>query len=177
MGGSRRRWGWHQLDSDWAQRLVADSHVGPGDVVLDIGAGLGVLTAHLVAAGARVIAVEAHAGRAARLRATFGRDVIVVETDATDLRLPRRPFHVVANPPFAVTTALLRRLVQRGSRLESAHLVVQAQAARRWVSADAPGAARWQRQFDAVLGRRLPRAAFRPPPLVDSRVLVLRRRP
>ena len=83
-------------------RVVADAGVRPGDLVLDIGAGTGAVTAPLVAAGARVIAVELHPERVAMLRERFaGDDVTVVRADVADLRLPRRPFRVVANPPFA----------------------------------------------------------------------------
>lgn len=179
MGGRSARstrWGWHQLDPSWAERLVRTSGVGRGDLVLDIGAGHGALTAPLLEAGARVIAVELHPERAAQLRRRFGAEVTVVRADARDLRLPRRPFHVVANPPFAATSDVLRRLVHRGSRLDRALLVVQRQAARRWAGSDAPDAARWRRHLDVELGPPVPRRAFRPAPHVDSQVLLLRRR-
>jgi 23S rRNA (adenine-N6)-dimethyltransferase len=175
VDGSLRRWGWHQLDARFADRLVRDAHVGPGDLVLDIGAGRGALTVPLVRAGARVIAVERHRGRAAELRRRFP-DVTVVEADGADLRLPRRPFHVVANPPFAITSALLRRLLQPGTRLLSAHLVLDERALIRWSGPDAPGAVRWRREFDVRLSERVPRAAFRPPPSVPCRVLHVARR-
>lgn len=144
--------------------------------MLDIGAGTGALTAPLLASGARVIAVERHPVRAAALRDRFGDDITLVRADAADLRLPRRPFHVVANPPFAVTTAILRRLLHPGSRLLSAHLVLNVDVARRWASPSAPAAARWQREVDASLGRRVPRRAFRPAPPADCRMLHLHRR-
>ncbi|HEX4777265.1 MAG TPA: rRNA adenine N-6-methyltransferase family protein, partial [Acidimicrobiia bacterium] len=156
MASSYRRWGWHRLDPVWAQRLVADANLPRGAVVLDVGAGLGAVTRALVDNGARVVAVEQHAGRAQQLRDTFA-GVIVVQADARDLRLPRRPFHVVANPPFAVTGALIARLLQRNSRLVSAHLVVQEQAARRWAGPAAPAVTRWHTMFGVSLGRRIPR--------------------
>lgn len=156
---------------------MAEARIAPGALVIDVGAGLGALTAPLVEAGARVIAVEAHPGRARYLRQRFADAVVVVQADARDLRLPRRPFQVVANPPFHATAALLRRLLQPGSRLLSAHLVVQDQAARRWVGSQPPGAGRWRATFDVSLGLPLPRSAFRPPPRVDARVLVVQRRP
>ena len=172
-----QRWGWHQLDRRWATRLVDAAGVGPGDWVLDIGAGLGALTAPLVASGAHVIAVEAHPERARFLKQHFGGAVAVVQADAADLRLPRRPFHVVANPPFATTAAVLGRLLQPGSRLLSAHLVLQDQAARRWAAPTAPGRVRWSSTFDVTSGWPIPPSAFRPPPPVRARLLVVRRRP
>lgn len=176
-GSGARPWGWHRLDPDWAARLVADAGLARGALVVDVGAGTGAITAALVAAGARVVAVEAHPGRARTLRARFRHDdVTVVHADAVDLRLPRRPYHVVANLPFAIGAPVLRRLVQPGSRLVNAHVVLQEQVARRWAGFDAPGAARWRRDFDASLGPRVPRRAFTPPPRVDARVLRIRRR-
>jgi 23S rRNA (adenine-N6)-dimethyltransferase len=169
-----RRWGWHQLDRRWAQHLVDAADFPPGAVVLDIGAGTGAITAPLLEARARVIAVEAHPARARHLRDRFGGRVTVARADAADLRLPRRPFHVVANPPFAVTDRLLRRLLQPGSRLRSAHLILQEQAARRWASPAAPGYPRWIRSFEVRTGPRVPRGAFRPVPPVDARILVIR---
>jgi 23S rRNA (adenine-N6)-dimethyltransferase len=172
-----RRWGFHRLDSDWAATLVAEAGVGAGDLVLDVGAGVGALTRPLVECGARVVAVELHAGRATALRRAFPSAVTVVRADAADLRLPRRPFRVVANPPFAATTGLLRRLTAPGSRLVRADVVVPWHVADRWASPSAPGARRWQREFDAHVARRLPRGAFCPPAPGGVAVLVLRRRP
>jgi 23S rRNA (adenine-N6)-dimethyltransferase len=176
VASTRRRWGWHRLDPTWAERLVAEAALPPRALVLDVGAGGGALTEPLLRAGHRLIAVEAHPGRAAELRRRFGPDLVVVQADAGDLRLPRRPFHVVANPPFGVTSALLRRLLHRGSRLQSAVLVVQHQAAMRWAAADAPAIGAWGPHFEIRAGRRVPRSAFVPPPQVDCRVVTVRRR-
>jgi 23S rRNA (adenine-N6)-dimethyltransferase len=176
--GGNARWGWHRLTDRWADRLVADAHIRPGELVLDIGAGTGAITAPLVAAGARVVAVELHPGRLDALRRRFACEpaVTVVRADARDLRLPRRPFRVVANPPYGVTTLVLRRLLAPGSRLVAADLVLQQAAATRWAAGRAPGACRWLATYDLAVGRRIPREAFDPPPPVASTTLVIRRR-
>jgi 23S rRNA (adenine-N6)-dimethyltransferase len=172
----RSAWGWHALDPHWARRIVADADVRRGELVLDIGAGDGALTDELLRAGARVIAIELHPERLAHLRARFPSRVTIVRADASDLRLPRQPFRVVANPPFAITSAVLRRLVHPGSRLVRADLIVEEAAARRWVGPRAPRAHGWRASYEPALGARLPRSAFRPAPHVDARVLTLARR-
>jgi 23S rRNA (adenine-N6)-dimethyltransferase len=171
-----RPWGWHRLDADWAERLVTIAGVRAGDRVVDIGAGTGAITAPLLDVGARVIAIEVHPQRAQELRERFGRAVVVVQTDARDLRLPRRPFSVVSNPPFSVSAPLLRRLLQPGNALVRAHLVLQTQVVRRWTAADAPGRVRWARSFTTDAGAPVPRRAFRPRPPADARILRIHRR-
>jgi 23S rRNA (adenine-N6)-dimethyltransferase len=165
--GSRRAWGWHRLDHKWAARIVAQAGVRPGELVLDIGAGDGALTAPLIRAGARVVAVELHPGRAARLRHQFP-EATVVHADAASLRLPSRPFRVVASPPYGITAGLLGLLLAPGSRLVAADLVLQRATARKHTS-------RRNRGFRVTMGTAVPRRAFHPPPHVDSAVLVVRR--
>lgn len=172
------RWGWHQLDDGWAHRLVAQAEIRPGDFVLDVGAGTGAITAPLVEAGARVIAIELHPARAAALRRRFpNSQVKVVAADAANLRLPRQPFHVVANPPFGITTALLRRLTNPGSQLVRADLVLPRWAAARWAGGRGAGSVSGQRGFALTVTARVPRSAFRPPPPADAAILAIERGP
>jgi 23S rRNA (adenine-N6)-dimethyltransferase len=85
------------------------------------------------------------------------------------IRLPGRPFRVVANPPYGISSSLLRALLAPGSRLIAADLVLQRAVVRNY-------AFRGSRRFSLAAGLTLPRRAFSPPPRVDSAVLVIRRR-
>ncbi|HVX46042.1 MAG TPA: rRNA adenine N-6-methyltransferase family protein [Mycobacteriales bacterium] len=170
--------GAHFLSPRLAARLVREASVEPNDLVFDLGAGGGAITAPLAAAGARVIAVERDARAAAKLTRRFAGDpaVRVVAGDICAIPLPRRPFRVVANVPFGVTTTLLRRLL--GSSLVAGDLVL-ADGVVRAVTAPAPRnvqTLRWSLRFSFGRGLRLPARSFSPPPSVDARVLVIRRR-
>lgn len=162
-GGSRSRWGWYPLTERAAARLVAEAGVRPGELVVDLGAGNGALTRPLLDAGARVLAVELHPERIARLRTDLP-EATVVPAAIEDFRFPRRPFRVVANPPFAAGSALVRRLLE--TRVTEAHLVLPVPVAQRWR----------RRRPDRVAFTRLPASAFRPPARVPTAVLHLRRR-
>ncbi len=141
-----------------AQRIVAHACVPTGALVFDIGAGFGRLTKPLLDTGARVIAVELDPKLARGLGRRYP-DVRVICDDALRIPLPRRPFRVVANLPFAITTAMVRRLL--GSPyLVRADLIV----ARGYALKSGLPVARW-----------IPRAEFTPPPSTDCAVVVLTR--
>jgi 23S rRNA (adenine-N6)-dimethyltransferase len=155
---------------------VREAPLAAGDLVVDLGAGTGALTAPLCRSGARVLAVELDGARAASLRRRFvaeGGEVRVVQVDLRLLRLPRRPFRVVASPPYALTTETLRLLLST-DRLLSADLVLQRGAATRLVRDGVGG--RHAGRYLLSLGLAVPRRAFSPPPRVDSVVLQVRRR-
>jgi 23S rRNA (adenine-N6)-dimethyltransferase len=183
-GGARRRaeLGQHFLAGGrLAAELVEQAGVGAGDLVLEIGAGTGVLTEALARRAGRVVAVECDPRLADRARARlagFG-NVRVVTADALVMPPPRRPFRVVANLPFGSTAAILRRLLgDPRNRLERADLVLQEQAARRY-AARRPGTPEpiaWGVWYELETGRRLGPSCFRPPPRVAAAVLVARRR-
>jgi 23S rRNA (adenine-N6)-dimethyltransferase len=167
----RGPWGWHRLDPYWAEQIVASAVIRPGELVIDLGAGTGALTLPLLEAGARVIALELHAGRARRLREKVNDRVKVVECDLEDFVAPGRPFRLVANPPYALTAAVLG-FVARARHLTAADLLLQRAVVRRVVD----HRSRELRRFVAGRGLPLPRNAFVPPPPVDSTVLQLRKR-
>ncbi len=177
MSGARGAWGWHPLKDSWAKRLVAEAPIRTGDLVMDLGAGTGALTLPLIDAGANVIAVELHAGRLQTLRERAAGRAKVVQADLSSLYLPGRCFHVVANPPFALTTHLVRTLL-RSDALASANLVVQLGAARGLTSRPPSSITknRSAQRYRLSIGRHLPASAFTKAPPVRCAVLRIERR-
>lgn len=164
------------------RRLIRASAAGPGRLALDLGAGDGAITAALAATGARVIAVERDPRLAARLRHRVGDRplVTVVDGDLREFPLPRREFLVVANIPFGVTTALLRRVVgDPAVSLAGAELVTAAGVAR-WLAAPVPRDAEtawWTARYRFRLAGPVPAASFTPPPSVAAAHLSVKPRP
>lgn len=169
--------GRHYLRSrSLAEQLVHDAGVGPGELVLDLGAGRGIITRALRDLGSRVVAVELDAQVLDDLR-RLGVDV--VRSDARTVQLPREPFRVVANLPFGAGTAILRRLLDDPrTPLVSCDAIVEwglaAKRAAVWPSTLT--SVYWGAWYELTVARRVPRTCFAPPPSVDAAVLRARRR-
>ena len=166
------------VDRALVSSLVRATRLGPDDLVVDLGAGTGALTGPLVATGARVLAVERDP-RLVRVLATRFPSVRVVAADLRTVPLPRRSFTVVANPPFAVTGALLARLLDEpSSALARAELVLQLGVARQLTGTPRSPRDAWRAvAFSIRLVRRVPPTAFRPAPRVEAAHVSIVRRP
>ena len=169
--------GRHYLRSrSLAEQLVLDAGVRAGDLVLDLGAGRGIISRALRDMGARVLAVELDGHVLGDLRRL---GVEVVRADARIVQLPREPFRVVANLPFAAGTAILRRLLDdpRIPLVSSDVIVEWGLAAKRaavWPSTLT--SVYWGAWYELTVVRRVPRTCFAPPPSVDAAVLRATRR-
>jgi len=161
-----------------AAELVRDAGIGAHDVVLDLGAGSGRLTAELARVAGRVVAVELDPRWASHLRSRWA-DVEVVQGDAACVALPRDGFRVVANLPFDRTTAILRHLLDSPLvPLVRADVIVEwgvaVKRALPWPST--VNDVVWGAWYRAAVTRRLLRNVFEPVPAVDAGVLVFERR-
>jgi len=151
------------------------------DLVVEFGAGYGRLTEQLALRAGRVVAVEIDAALAARLAGRYRTrsNVEVVHGDALAVPLPRRPFKVVSNPPFHITSPLLHRLLD-----DPAVPLVRADVVVGWGVALAltgifgpPHRARpWLPRYELLLLRRLPSELFDPAPAQAAALVSIRRR-
>ena len=155
-----------------------------GGVVVELGPGAGTLTAALLRAGAQVVAVEKDREMIALLRAEFGAvpHLRVVEGDAARVELDALdagPMPVICgNLPYAITGAILERLVALAPRIRRAVVMVQREVRDRLVAL--PGTKTWgapsvfvQARFEVGTVLKVPAGAFHPPPEVDSAVVSL----
>lgn len=160
--------------------LAAD--VQPEDTVLEIGPGLGPLTALLVDSANQVVAVEFDADLARGLAARVPADNLrVVQQDILRFDLTTLPpeYKVVANIPYYLTSKLVRILSESANPPSVAALLVQKEVAERLAAK--PGqlsilGVTSQYYWEVSLDEVVPAELFTPPPKVDSQIVVLRRR-
>jgi 16S rRNA (adenine1518-N6/adenine1519-N6)-dimethyltransferase len=162
------------------EQILQAADLGGSETVLEIGPGLGALTWELCRRVRRVIAVELDARLLPPLRALLagcaGVELMhgdILEIGWQELRL-RGPFCVVANIPYSITSALLRRLLEAPEPARWLVLTVQREVAERVIAE--PGemsllALSVQLYGVPRLLARLPAEAFYPEPEVESAVL------
>jgi 16S rRNA (adenine1518-N6/adenine1519-N6)-dimethyltransferase len=195
----------------WGQNFLGDEAIlddiarlaapGAGDLVVELGAGLGHLTARLVARGARVVAVERDRDMAVVLRGELGERVTLLEADAVKVEYGRiratptptptstptstsspAKLAVVGNLPYHLTSPILFSLLDQVEHVSRAVFLVQREVAERLAAS--PGTHDWgilsvllQREADVSIERIVPPGAFLPPPRVDSAVVCALFRP
>ncbi len=158
------------------RRIIEAAELNGQDLVLEVGAGRGRLTAALVERCRRVVAYEVDPAMAAVLPGRPG--LTVRAEDFLRAVLPDRPFSVVGNPPYSLTSPVVDWCLN-APELVAATLLTQLEYARKRTG----DYGRWTRltistwptvawQFKG----RIPRTSFRPVPRVDSGILRLERR-
>jgi 16S rRNA (adenine1518-N6/adenine1519-N6)-dimethyltransferase len=172
------------VDRAALERIVAAAGLDAAGEVLEVGPGIGALTAELSARVRRVVAVEIDRRLIAVLRETAGApNVEIVEADALAVDLgvlfDGRPYKMVANLPYGIATALIRKTLYAPPERRPVEMVVMVQrevAARLAARPGAMSVLAVQAQLVAdveVLFEVGPRSFF-PPPEVASAVVRLR---
>lgn len=170
--------------------LIGHSNIKKRDLMIDIGAGSGVITSALAKRCKKVIAVEKDAETAKRLRENLTRqnitNVEVFEGDFREMKLPDEPYKIFANPPFSLSAEVFYKLLNLENldgkickkegdmtrRPEAIYLILQKQLALKLIITE--------RHYTSQLGRlltedyatriRLPLKPtdFTPPPKVPT---------
>ncbi|MGE0787094.1 MAG: 16S rRNA (adenine(1518)-N(6)/adenine(1519)-N(6))-dimethyltransferase RsmA [Sandaracinaceae bacterium] len=168
------------------EAIVSALELAPGDPVVELGPGLGTLSAAIVRAGARLVAIDADPDMLRVLGEELGAvdtvsirhgDAATVDLDALAAELGGR-VALAGNLPYAITGAILKNLTQHRSAVRRAVVMVQREVQERMVAP--PGSRTYgtlsvflQASFDLRTVVRVPPGAFHPPPKVWSTVVSL----
>ncbi len=169
------------VDGEILERIVQAARVKPGQDVVEIGPGIGILTLALLEAGAKVHAVELDR-RLIPLLQEYVREspaasaLEVTAGDALEAPLPTFPYAVVANIPYQITSPLIRRLVNDTNPPVSMTLLIQKEVAEHLTGKSEPTILS---VVVALFGTAeyvctVPKEAFLPPPKVVSAVVHIR---
>ncbi len=161
-------------------RIADSAELGREDTVLEIGPGLGALTRHLAERAGRVVAVELDATLIPPLRRVLAdySNVILIQGDILQYPPERLglggKYKVVANPPYYITSAVIRHLLEAAARPSLIVLTVQLEVAQRLTAASGKLsllAVSVQFYGRPAIVARLKAGSFYPAPQVDSAVV------
>ena len=176
------------IDSNVCTKIVRIAAVGPTDIALEIGPGLGSLTLALLDSAASVVAVEIDSRLARQLPITVANhfehpeNLTVLNQDALTIQsLPIDPTVLVANLPYNVSVPVLLHLLEKFESLRTGVVMVQAEVADRLAAK--PGTkeygipsvkAAWWAEVKGA--GSVSRSVFWPAPNVDSKLVSFTRR-
>jgi 16S rRNA (adenine1518-N6/adenine1519-N6)-dimethyltransferase len=185
MIDAKKQLGQHWLQAPEILEAIANAaELQNGEVVLEIGPGLGTLTEVLAGKGVQVIALEFDQDLIKGLRVKFHNtsQVKIIEGDIRSFNFSELPekYKIVANIPYYLTSHLIRSISETSNPPMTAVLLIQKEVAERLCAS--PGqmsilAVTAQFYFQCSLDIDVPARFFSPQPKVDSQVVVLRRRP
>ena len=175
-------------DKNIIDRIIEGSEIGPEDLVIEIGPGIGVITREAAAAAKKVIAVEIDEDLLPILQYTLGdlNNVEVVNQDILktdlkeiiDLQDFRGKVRIIGNLPYYITTPIIMKLLEDNTGAETITVMIQKEVADRLKAAPGKkecGAISLMVQYFAEVSEivKVPRTVFVPQPKVDSTVLRL----
>ena len=184
---TKRRFGQHFLaDEQIVEAIVETLDPRPGETLVEIGPGPGVLTAPVLSRSGHLTAVEIDRDLAAGLRTdpALAAGLTLINTDALrfDFRQLGRGLRLFGNLPYNISTPLLFHLLDQRDAIQDMLFMLQREVVERITAP--PGGKAYGRLSvmvqcccDTEPLMRVPAHAFRPPPRVESQVIALRPRP
>ncbi len=177
------------FDENYIEQIIAELNPQPGETIIEIGAGRGALTKHLVASGANILALELDRDLVPILSREFSakKNLKIIQADAlqTDFRLilseseiQNPKAKIVANLPYNISTAILQKLFEQRECFSELILMLQREVVERMTAL----AGNSERGYLSILTEAytdaeklfdVPPKAFRPIPKVWSSVVRL----
>ena len=174
----RKRFGQHFLaDRACIDAIVQAIAPRPGDNLVEIGPGTGVLTAPLVAQTGHLTVIEIDRDLGPRLAAQYGDALALVQQDVLQVDFSGfgQNLRIVGNLPYNISSPLLLHLIAVAERVRDQHFMLQKEVVDRIVAGPGSDMGRLtvflQNHYQVVKLFDVPPEAFDPPPKVDSSVV------
>ena len=174
----RKRFGQHFLaDRACIDAIVQAIAPRPGDNLVEIGPGTGVLTAPLLAQTGHLTVIEIDRDLGPRLAAQYGDALTLVQQDVLQVDFSGfgQNLRIVGNLPYNISSPLLLHLIAVADRVRDQHFMLQKEVVDRMVAGPGSDMGRLtvflQNHYQVVKLFDVPPEAFDPPPKVDSSVV------
>lgn len=169
------------IDKVLIKDAIRQANISNQDTVLDIGAGKGFLTVHLLKIANNVVAIENDTALVEHLRKLFSdaRNVQVVGCDFRNFAVPKFPFKVVSNIPYGITSDIFKILMFESlGNFLGGSIVLQLEPTQKLFSRKLynPYTVFYHTFFDLKLVYLVGPESFLPPPTVKSALLNIKRK-
>ena len=169
------------IDKVLIEDAIKQANINSQDTVLDIGAGKGFLTVHLLKIANIVVAIENDTALVEYLRKLFSdaRNVQIVGCDFRNFAVPKFPFKVVSNIPYGITSDIFKILMfESVENFLGGSIVLQLEPAQKLFSSKLynPYTVFYHTFFDLKLVYEVSPESFLPPPTVKSALLNIKRK-
>jgi len=169
------------IDKVLIRNAIKQANISSQDTVLDIGAGKGFLTVHLLKIAKNVVAIENDTALVKHLRKLFSdaRNVQVVGCDFRNFAVPKFPFKVVSNIPYGITSDIFKILMFESlENFQGGSIVLQLEPTQKLFSRKLynPYTVFYHTFFDLKLVYEVGSESFLPPPTVKSALLDIKRK-
>ncbi len=109
-----------------------------GSLILDLGAGQGIITRELIQRNYKVESIELDRELYQQLQTEFGDKATVIQQDIRTIKYPPEPFYIIANPPFNIFSELIKNLYLSSNSPEAALIFGQKEAIERVIGQTEP---------------------------------------
>lgn len=122
-------------NGSFVKSLIDRTNIGSKDIVIEIGAGRGIITKQLTARVKKVIAIEYDPFLATKLKRSLSniKNLEIVEADFMKWKLPTYEYKVFSNIPFNMTASIVSKLLESKYSPEATYLIMQDKAAQRFI--------------------------------------------
>lgn len=157
------------VNSSFIEELIDMSSINENDLVIEIGAGKGIISEILSRKAKDVIAIEYDHKLFLKLKNRFAKttNVKVLNTDFLKYDLPAKPFKVFSNPPFNISADILNKLLKLPNSLEVGYLFLQDKTVERFVNEKNQVAVLYKPFYDISVVKKVNRNEFSPIPKID----------
>ncbi|WP_194972547.1 23S ribosomal RNA methyltransferase Erm [Aquiflexum lacus] len=169
------------IDKVLIEDAIKQANINSQDTVLDIGAGKGFLTVHLLKIAKNVVAIENDTALVEHLRKLFSNacNVKVVACDFRNFEVPKSPFKVISNIPFGITSNIFKILMFESlENFLGGCIVLQFEPTQKlfFNKIYNPYTVLYHTFFDLKLLYEVSPESFLPPPTVKSALLSIKRK-